>query len=477
MGIPSYFSYVLKNHHKIINRLSQVKCNQLYIDANSIIYDVIHENTSNIYEDVYNRIMSIINKLNPEFTFVAFDGVVPLAKMKQQKQRRYKSWLTKQILNTSNTWNTNAITPGTTFMNELDEYLKPKFNSNIKFSGSCEYGEGEHKIMDYLRLNKSNKNVMIYGLDADLIMLGLLNIQHNENTYLYRETKHFSYLNNIDALQDYVFNLNEMSLQIADILHLEKQTAIENYCFMCFLFGNDFMPHHPSLNIRNNGIPYLLEIFNTLKLNLVSGSTIHWHNFKKLCIALSLTETERIIENIKWKQNLKITPLNKADELNILPIKDMDREIYLSQHMDKYYTIFFGQTEENPCNNYLKMLEWTWNYYNGNCKDDYLYYEFHLAPLFKSIVNYIPCFNEELVIKQSTIKPSAISQLIYVLPYEDFTLIPANIDHIIKKYPNLKEMNNPVYYDFCKFFWEAHTDFKYINFKELMHIHIKTIFY
>ena len=98
MGIPSYFSYVLKNHHKIINRLSQVKCNQLYIDANSIIYDVVHENTSNIYEDVYNRIMSIINKLNPEFTFVAFDGVVPLAKMKQQKQRRYKSYITKQIL-------------------------------------------------------------------------------------------------------------------------------------------------------------------------------------------------------------------------------------------------------------------------------------------------------------------------------------------------------------------------------------------
>ena len=145
----------------------------------------------------------------------------------------------------------------------------------------------------------------------------------------------------------------------------------------------------------------------------------------------------------------------------------MDREIYLSQHIDKYYTIFFGQPEENPCNNYLKMLEWTWNYYNGNCKDNYLYYEFHLAPLFKSIVNHIPCFNEELVLKKADSMPSAISQLIYVLPYDDYHLIPVNIDNIIKKYPNLKEMNNPVYYDFCKFFWEAHADFKYINFKEL----------
>jgi 5'-3' exonuclease len=468
MGIPSYFSYVLKNHNKIIKKLSQTKCNQLYIDANSIIYDVVNESITNIYEDVYNRIMSIINKLNPEFTFIAFDGVVPLAKMKQQKQRRYKSWLTKQILNTNNSWNTNAITPGTTFMNDLDIYLNNKFNTNnIIFSGSNETGEGEHKITKYLRSHITNKNVMIYGLDADLIMLGLLNIKYNENTYLYRETKHFSYLNHIDVLQDYTFNLNEMSIQIAQLLKLEKQKAIDNYCFLCFLFGNDFMPHHPSLNIRNNGIPYLIELFNTLNLNLVNKNKINWTDFKKLCIALSLTENERILENIKWKQNIKSTPLNKADELNILPMKDMDREIYLSQHLDKYYTLLFGQTEENPCKNYLKMLEWTWEYYNGMCKDNYIYYEFHLAPLFKSIINYIPCFNEDLLSKNVELLPSPITQLLYVLPYNDYNLIPKNVEHIIKKYPNLIEMDNTIYYDFCKFFWESHVDFKYINIKEL----------
>jgi len=468
MGIPSYFSYVLKNHNKIIKKLSQTKCNQLFIDANSIIYDTINDSTTNIYEDVYNRIMSIINKLNPEFTFIALDGVVPLAKMKQQKQRRYKSWLTKQILNTNNSWNTNAITPGTTFMNDLDIYLNNKFNTtNIKFSGTNETGEGEHKITNYLRNNITNKNIIIYGLDSDLIMLGLLNIKHNENTYLYRETKHFSYLNHIDPLQDYTFNLNEMSLQIAQLLKLEKQKAIENYCFMCFLFGNDFMPHHPSLNIRNNGIPYLIELYNSLNLNLVNKNKINWVDFKKLCVALSLTEHERILENIKWKQNIKSTPLNKADELNILPMKDMDREIYLSQHLDKYYTLLFGQTEENPCKNYLKMLEWTWNYYNGTCKDNYIYYEFHLAPLFKSIINYIPCFNEDLLIQNVEPLPSPITQLLYVLPYNDYNLIPVNVNNIIKKYPNLIEMNNAINYDFCKFFWEAHVDFKYINIKEL----------
>jgi len=473
MGIPSYFSYVLKNHHKIIKRLSQTKCHELYIDANSIVYDVIHESTTNINEDVYNRIMSIINKLGADFSFVAFDGVVPLAKMKQQKQRRYKSWVTKKVLNVSGGWNTNQITPGTTFMNELDIYLKEKFTSskNIKFSGTYETGEGEHKIMDYLRENKSKKNVMIYGLDADLIMLGLLNIQHNPNTYLYRETRHFAYLSQIDPKADYTFNLNEMALQISNLLQMEKQKAIENYCFMCFLFGNDFMPHFPSLNIRNNGIPYLVEIFYRLKINLVNGTQINWQDFKRLCIELSLTEDERIKENVKWKKNIKQTPLNKEDELNILPLKDMEREIYFIEHMDKYYTLFFGQSEEGPCNNYLKMLEWTWNYYHGNCKDNYMEYEFQLAPLFKSIVNYIPCFDEELVQKNNELLPTPTTQLLYVLPYEDYNLIPESenkrVETIIQKFPNLKEMNHTIHYDFCKFFWESHVEFSHVCLKKL----------
>ena len=93
--------------------------------------------------------------------------------------------------------------------------------------------------------------------------------------------------------------------------------------------------------------------------------------------------------------------------------------------------------------------------------------EFNLAPLFKSIINYIPCFNEELLTKNVEPLPSPITQLLYVLPYNDYNLIPKNVEHIIKKYPNLIEMDNTIHYDFCKFFWESHVNFKYINIKEL----------
>ena len=145
----------------------------------------------------------------------------------------------------------------------------------------------------------------------------------------------------------------------------------------------------------------------------------------------------------------------------------MGREIYLSKHIDKYNIMLFGQRDELPCLNYLKMLEWTWNYYQGICKDHYMCYEFNVAPLLSSIINYIPCFNEELLILKTEKLPMVISQLIYVLPYNDFHLVPINIDIIVNKFPNLKETDFNINYDFCKFFWESHVEFNYLSFKEL----------
>ena len=43
MGIPSYFSYIVKNHSEIIKKysifLQNNTVNNLYLDSNSIIYD------------------------------------------------------------------------------------------------------------------------------------------------------------------------------------------------------------------------------------------------------------------------------------------------------------------------------------------------------------------------------------------------------------------------------------------------------
>jgi 5'-3' exonuclease len=299
-------------------------------------------------------------------------------------------------------------------MKELDVYLTNRFTDskiNLVFSGSGQVGEGEHKIMEYMRQHKTTQKQFIYGLDADLIMLGLLHLKHNENIYLYRETCHFSYLKGIQLEEDYVFSLNDMATQIK-----EHNISVESYCFLCFLFGNDFMPHFPSLNIRNDGIPYLLEVYQRLNIELINDG-INWNEFRKLCIELSLTEEERIRTNIDWKRKLKVYPLTAEDELNYLPVKDRSREDYLYKNMNQYYPFLFQQDESNPCKNYLEMLDWTWCYYNGICKDYYKMYEFSHAPLFKSLVKYIPCFDEVLLPHNPLAPPLALTQLMYVLPY------------------------------------------------------------
>ena len=102
MGIPSYFSYIVKNHPEVIRKLDEkFIVNNLYLDANSVIYDCVHKidftNLVNsdiitIQNAVFAKLEEYISLIKPNNNiFIAFDGVAPVAKLEQQRQRRYKS--------------------------------------------------------------------------------------------------------------------------------------------------------------------------------------------------------------------------------------------------------------------------------------------------------------------------------------------------------------------------------------------------
>ena len=189
MGIPSYFSYIIKNYPNILKKFkknfsqNEIIFNNLFLDSNSIIYDSMREieyKNNNDFERklinaVCKKIEDYIQQLSPnQVVYIAFDGVAPVAKLNQQKNRRYKSWFINNYESNDNKkWDSTAITPGTEFMNKLNLQIKYHFRSSIPYkvnkiivSGSDEPGEGEHKIFEYIRDNSTkilNDKTVIYG--------------------------------------------------------------------------------------------------------------------------------------------------------------------------------------------------------------------------------------------------------------------------------------------------------------------------
>ena len=148
MGIPSYFSYIIKNHMKILQKFSSQthRFQNLYLDCNSIIYDSIRElqktgklnsatadNYKNISSSVCLKIQQYMDNIRPSNTvYIAFDGVAPLAKMNQQKTRRYRSiFMENAKIVPKSTFSSCLITPGTDFMNTNCFNIYAKIRSRI----------------------------------------------------------------------------------------------------------------------------------------------------------------------------------------------------------------------------------------------------------------------------------------------------------------------------------------------------------
>lgn len=493
MGIPSYFHFILKNHKSILIKKQHMDCDDLFVDANSLIYDCIHElknvsSNQEVYQMVYDKILLLVNTIAPNRkTYVCFDGVPPLPKMIQQRQRRFKSHLTKEILKQeTQSWNTNHITPGTDFMMGLDEYLTGQFSKHkqIQFSGSDEPNEGEHKICHLLRNNPSfyhHKNIMIYGLDADLIMLGLLLQVEGFSTYLYKETKHFQYISQINEKDHYYFRLDTLANEIHGLLHNDKkqlslQQSIYDYIFMCFICGNDFMPHVPCIQIRNNGIQILIDAYRKTNQTLIHIPTkrILWSSFRPFIQTMVDNEDTYIKENLNWKIKSKqhIKGIQYEDKLNFLPCMDNEKEKYLLDNLQEYnsYILEISDVDE-VCIHYLEILEWTWYYYIGQNKNNRIYYGFSYGPLFRDLIHYIPIFDSHtfLDIEEPQEELNVYSQLFFVLPYANHKeIIPKSVydncaSQMYTQIPQLKNMNYCFDYFLCKYFWESHLHMDEIN--------------
>jgi 5'-3' exonuclease len=515
MGIPSYFSHLLKSHRQIV--VSAATIDVLYMDCNSIIYDTIRSSEVNvgdhsaIIREVIRRIEAYIVLLKPSLlSFVAFDGVAPLAKMNQQRERRHRSafmqysqemWDTEFALATASaasnnnmtmsktkspSFDTVQITPGTEFMFRLATEIESHvWATPTLVSSSRMQGEGEHKIFAHLRENYlAYSSVGIYGLDADLIMLALSH--HHlclQNIYTIREAPEFRIP--VDVPPNTLLFLN-IKLLAQSIAHeMGDVDAIHDYIFMCFLLGNDFLPHFPALNLRTHGAHTLLNMYRAhfLRRRLIDGDMrIQWKNVHFLLQELAKAEHTFLLREYKDRAKSakfrgkavdtsmeeffdRIPLLHRGDELFI----DPETPGWQSRYYDRVHHTNANSLREK-CDAYFAGLEWVFRYYTTGCIDWRWKYDDVYPPLFSDLADMMDVrrttyFTEE---NKKNNAYHANTQLVYVVPQGKYDLcLPTGIKYPADIIPHCPVDHLQFQWMFCRHFWESHVVLPHVEIDDL----------
>lgn len=396
----------------------------LYFDTNGLIHPCFHpegrpqpETEAEVFEEIFQVIDRVVSICRPRrLLYLAVDGPAPRAKLNQQRSRRFMAAYERQIkqraqerrlmnmnlgdaepslkklsfeegnamdTSTENVLDSNAITPGTPFMSRLSVALKyyvanRQANSKlwrrltVLYADAWSPGEGEHKIMSFVRIQRSQPGYdpctvhCIYGLDADLIMLALgthepnflilrdvvdtdnlkrtctrcghlrVSSEHRTGTVDPFTTRHedqggidcpfypgsslrpvafrspFQFLH-VSRLREYL----QREFDAADVIF---ERAIDDFVFLTFLVGNDFLPHIQCLDIREDAVIRMIYFYKQLKRSrkigfLTTGSDVNMEDLHIFLKELAEQEARIFRARASGKLNARQSQISEAPDI------------------------------------------------------------------------------------------------------------------------------------------------------------------
>ena len=519
MGVPGFFLWLWKNFkqthfvfqkekllisdnkkvEEIISELNEI--DYFLIDTNCLIhpmcFKILAENPEitnieilegKMINKVLEYITHLVDYVKPnQGVFIAIDGVAPVAKIKQQRSRRFKSIHDKELYDKirkkhnkpiPSFWNNSAITPGTVFMEKLHykiiDWAKLQ-KVKIIYSSCNTPAEGEHKLLQFIRENQKEQKdfkYVLYGLDADLIFLALST--NSNKIYLLREANQMDKNNPVDALNFVSIRIMKecivetMNIQYQENLiepidvKLNNDNLINDFIFLCYLLGNDFLPHLPSLNIHKNGIEYLVESYmevffelndtkDTYLLDINKKIIINLDFFEKIINKLAEKEEEILRDHYAEGKKRMRCNSNDSYEQEIFRIENLqfkfDDPVLLGsdnpiEWRKRYYNHYFGceseksieNLSEQLVKNYLIGIKWVTLYYFDKCPSWEWYFPFENPPFLSDIKKYLNKIkiNNIKFNKNKPLKPFV--QLLSVLPQQSNYLLPNNLKKLMTNY-------------------------------------------
>ena len=479
MGIKHFFTWFKTNFSEYIYKLSKKTLDDIEVNVDNLVIDmngIIHNSTQKVYEygsykkperllkvftrakrinttqknievfqDICESIENIFIIVKPKKRLIlCIDGPAPLSKQNQQRQRRFRSAMESSI--SKDSFDRNSITPGTKFMGYLNKYIdwyirerishdEDWRNIEIIFSNDKVCGEGEHKGLNYIRYHGiPSETFCINGLDADLIMLALGT--HLPNFYILREDLY-------DPSNDYLLiNIGRVHKELSKMLQwhsddykYNETKSINDFVFLCFMVGNDFLPHIPSIEIIENGIELIVEIYKEVGTSY--GHITREHkgivkfNLKPMHAFLATIgqhEKENFEHKLSKKQSCFPDPLlescSKQDSTGkwSVDIEKYKREYHSSCFAANY-------SAKKLCHEYLEGMQWVLSYYTRGVPSWEWCFKHHYAPHASLLSEYIKTF--KFVSYDTTDPTPPFLQLLCVLPPKSASLLPNPLNKLL----------------------------------------------